>query len=344
MDGAGVAGLTVATLLHDRGFEVALVDEGTVCDRSVVVAVPRKSLELIAKLWRLPCARLMVGQPVNHRCVAWTGNRLEIVAASAVILDLSVLVQVLRDVLCSRNIPWISREGNSRGQLTLVARGRAGEAHGSVKGGNRQAVRVHIRHLPGFDKDGFAIASTSVGWLFTAVHPFGGFASMLVRPGSRTELDPTLDVSRALWEAFRRDLSNVLDVMEPSLPCAPAFSYPLTDRGVLLGDAAVAIDPIRGDGVGYAARGALLAQAVLGAGFRRSALEHWVTRLAAVFVSHLGSAIKYYAMARHAEIWSAEIDAMERARARVACLVRLGAPELYLRGYQLRPISGLSLQ
>ena len=107
----------------------------------------------------------------------------------------------------------------------------------------------------------------------------------------------------------------------------------------MVGDAALVLDPLRGDGVGFALRGALLAQAVLAAiargDSRAVSTRHYAARLTQAFVSHLGGCAAHYRAARCAEIWRRDIAIME---ARAAESVRRVRPlALALHGRDLVP-------
>jgi flavin-dependent dehydrogenase len=89
-----------------------------------------------------------------------------------------------------------------------------------------------------------------------------------------------------------------------------------------VGDSAFAVDPLRGDGVGFAIRGALLAQSVRGAIAReRSAgpyLTHYAARLRHAFCRHVDECVSHYERAWNASIWQGEIAKMRRSRRLVA--------------------------
>ncbi|MGQ0446252.1 MAG: hypothetical protein ACT4O2_14285 [Beijerinckiaceae bacterium] len=179
-------------------------------------------------------------------------------------------------------------------------------------------------------KPGSSIASTSIGWLFASPSPHGDAAVMLVRPGERICRDEAEDLCHATRRIFGADA-----VVDGAVSCQPSFTYPIGDAGVRIGDAAVAMDPLRGDGVGNAVRSAILAQACIGAGLTRRVLDHFVARQALLFVQHVKQTIDHYARCRHASIWRGEIEMMRRAIDLVAPLIRPEALRFTLRGRSL---------
>ena len=171
-----------------------------------------------------------------------------------------------------------------------------------------------------------SIAATETGWTFTSPHPDGGMAIMFVVPSRATEIDRT----------------DLADIAGPEL-IAPRLSASLcSENRIAVGDAAFTVDPLRGDGVGYALRGALLAQAVIAAienGLdRRRCLVHYEKRIHDAFAGHLRGCCIHYRAARSPLIWAREITAMEELAAR---LDRHTEPfEFRLNGIDLVPEGG----
>jgi flavin-dependent dehydrogenase len=168
-----------------------------------------------------------------------------------------------------------------------------------------------------------AVTATSAGWIFTAPHPAGGLAVLLVSPSAAAGAASADAMAERLAEAgYAVSARDVTDIGQPE-SIAPALAQPPHEEDRLrIGDAALALDPLRGDGTGFALRGALLAQAVLAAAERgedrECCLGHYARRLRAVFASHLHGCVSHYGVARHAEIWRQEVAAMEALARRVA--------------------------
>src|SRR6267154_1520758 len=132
-----------------------------------------------------------------------------------------------------------------------------------------------------------------------------------------------VDVAERLAEAgCAASACNVADIGEAE-SIAPALAQPPhAEARLTIGDAALALDPLRGDGAGFALRGALLAQAVLAAvergEDRERCLGHYAGRLRTVFASHLHGCVAHYGAARHAAIWRHEVAAMAALARRLA--------------------------
>ena len=129
-------------------------------------------------------------------------------------------------------------------------------------------------------------------------------------------------------------------VAGPPFPAYPRIADPLCGPAWLAcGTAAMAFDPICGDGTGNAVREALLAAAVVRAyaEFGENALEHYRKRLLLGFLRHLEQCRQFYAGGHPTVWWRDELrQVMEGI---VWCQRQLGdAPpefQLQLRGFEL---------
>lgn len=94
---------------------------------------------------------------------------------------------------------------------------------------------------------------------------------------------------------------------------APYLNSGLAGRGrLLLGSAAMAVDPVCGDGVGYGVRSAILAaglaQAVEHGKDFEICASHFRARLAKAMRAHLSACVKYYGQAGFSPAWKTEIN------------------------------------
>jgi 2-polyprenyl-6-methoxyphenol hydroxylase-like FAD-dependent oxidoreductase len=193
----------------------------------------------------------------------------------------------------------------------LEASGRpAGRAPAGQRVG--QFARVDSQYR----QNELSVTATRSGWIFTAPHPQGGRAVLLVSPSAEVSPSTEHEVAERLAEVgVRASAAQVTDVSHPEA-VGPALAEPL-GRGnrLRVGDTALALDPLCGDGIGFALRGALLAQAVLaridGESGRAESLGHYHERLRRAFVAHLGGCRDYYSSARCAEIWKSDVAAMD---------------------------------
>jgi flavin-dependent dehydrogenase len=105
-------------------------------------------------------------------------------------------------------------------------------------------------------------------------------------------------------------------------PAMPGLQLSAARQGeIAIGDAALALDPISGDGLGSGLRSAVLASAVLGAiedgEPMANTLAHFNQRIELAARSHVGRCIELYQTAAGGEQAQAEINSMVRALARM---------------------------
>jgi flavin-dependent dehydrogenase len=123
---------------------------------------------------------------------------------------------------------------------------------------------------------------------------------------------------------------------------APAVRHPLVgDSWLAMGSAAMALDPICGDGTGQALRGGLLAAAVVTAaeegGDRTTPVGHFERRLLRSFGAHLAACARFYQPALFGAHWQREIAAAQAAAAAFAPAAK--APlEFGLQNLRLVPV------
>jgi hypothetical protein len=110
-----------------------------------------------------------------------------------------------------------------------------------------------------------------------------------------------------------------VDLEPGGVPCGPRLRWPLSGRGwFACGTSAMAVDPICGDGVGYAVRGAVWLCALLTSGACvEEVASDYGTRLALAFRSHLASCLELYTAAPFADAWDGELRDTTRGIAAV---------------------------
>jgi flavin-dependent dehydrogenase len=122
---------------------------------------------------------------------------------------------------------------------------------------------------------------------------------------------------------------------------APAIAETLTGPGWLaLGSAAMAFDPICGDGTAHALREAVLASACIRAihnGQPEATVRaHYESRLLLGFRRHLALAHSFYRSGHGGPWWDAEVDAATRGIAWCdARIAAFGPPRYRLEGAEL---------
>jgi hypothetical protein len=282
--------------------------------RGRIVAIPIETLALTCDLLGISIDSLRLGQLVEHRRVDWSNGTASIIPQVALVCDTAdlaaALATPLRDAGCLEHDETGTNTDNDADWLIEAS----GRPHGGAPIGKRVGQSIRIATL--LPARQIMVATTSAGWFFAAPHPRGGTAMLLVSPTTALCAVTGEDVVERLAETGIRTSAG--DVMELSKPksIAPALAHPISSgKGLSVGDAAFALDPLRGDGIGFALRGALLAQAVLaridaGLSSRAECLGYYNARLRRAFVSHVRGCREHYSVARHAEIWRHEVAEM----------------------------------
>jgi hypothetical protein len=178
------------------------------------------------------------------------------------------------------------------------------------------------------------IESLDNGWLFLL--PTGEGTGWLLSVGE--SVDSLLSASRLI----KRQIAEASPARGTFLS-HPRIAFPLSGPGWLAcGTAALAFDPLCGDGAGNAVREAILASALVRAasegGDPVSLAGHYQARLLGGFHRHIGLCFNFYQSGRSGPWWDQQVDDLKRGL--VWCsdqLNGLDASRYRLNGFQLEP-------
>ena len=260
---------------------------------------------------------------IRTRVVLW-GSGADPVALphSAVVVSEEMLLDSLRPTA----IPIFSpaREGGveltdgSRPDWRVLA-----SSHGELESvehrfGSRTAFAFSV-DLRNGEGAGCWVESTGEGWLFLVGNQGKGW---LLSVGAQAPV--SLERSRLVAKQIGRLKESI-----GQFPASPRITVPLCraggERWLACGTAALAFDPLCGDGTAHAVREAILASAAIRAVFAGApadeVLAHYEARLTAGFERHLAYCAGFYRAGGQGAWWSAELQALERGRAwcRIAC-------------------------
>jgi hypothetical protein len=213
------------------------------------------------------------------------------------------------------------------------------EQPGSVEQrfGSRTAIAFNV-DLKTDEGAGCWVESTEEGWLFLVGKQEKGCLLSVGR-----EAGANLGRSRLIEKRIGRLRESLGE-----FPASPRITVPLCgaggERWLACGTAALAFDPLCGDGAAHAVREAILATAAIRAVFAGApadeVLAHYEARLTAGFERHLAYCAGFYRTGGHGAWWSAELRELERGLA--WCRDRLSefpAFRYRLNGYQLEAIA-----
>jgi hypothetical protein len=289
--GDGVAAYCCAHLLGKAGFSVELqpVDR----PRLPVILLGEQALALIRDVFDQP--NLFGDQPrIRKRVVAWGPDPTPVeVEHSAVVVSEESLLQAIR--------PEAPSEGDG-GWTVFAARPLPSPAVEHCFG-TRMASAIPVTMKESSDPAGCWIESLENGWLFLV-------SGWLLAVGAKAEL--LLGRSRVI-------ATQIVEIGASSgeFPAFARIASPLGGPSWLAcGTAAMAFDPICGDGTAHAIREAILASAVLralaGGGSPDNLLSHYESRLTAGFHRHLTLCRQFYLSGGTGPLWSSELEAIDR--------------------------------
>jgi hypothetical protein len=318
--GDGVAAYCCAYLLAKAGFRVDLqpVDR----PRLPVVLLGDHALALIRDIFEQP--GLFADAPrIRKRVVAWgVGGEPMAVGHSAVLVSEETLLDAIRPAITSSatlDAPW----------TVYATRPLPAPAMEHCFGARlASAVPVTLKENSG--PETCWIESRDDGWLFLT-------PDWLLAVGAPA--DQLLAASRVV----AAQIAACGDT-RGTFPAYARIASPLCGPDWLAcGTAALAFDPICGDGTAHAIREAILAAAVIRAlvdgGSASDLLSHYQARLTAGFQRHLTLCRQFYQSGGTGPLWQSELDAIDRGmRWCSASLAEHSVFRYQLRGLELEAV------
>lgn len=268
---------------------------------------------------------LLTGLPrITRRFVLW-GD-----AAEPVELEHSAVV-----VSEERLLRGLGPEGENgvAGDWTVHATRPVPAAAVDQRFGDRRAAAVSVQLRESAAGNACWIEALPEGWLFLiTVAP--GQAWLLSVGGPADEM---LGRSRMVGACVGR-----LGEAQGNFACSPRMLAPVGgERWLACGSAAMAFDPLCGDGTAHAVREAILASAVIRAirdgGDEGALLRHYQGRLLAGFQKHLEMCLRFYESGSESEWWRAQAGSV-REGIRWCRAQDAGGNEYRLRGFDLEPV------
>jgi hypothetical protein len=269
---------------------------------------------------------------IDRRVVAWGPNATpNVLPHSAVVVSEAELSERLRP-----NLPGEERRENVEPAWTVLASRPLPAPSVEHHFGSRQAAAVAVKLIDSSDTTACWIESLDRGWLFLL--PSTAQAGYLLCVGDKT--DSLLADSRLIAPRI-----EVAAGASSEFPAYPRIAHPLCGPGWLAcGTAALAFDPLCGDGTGHAIREGLLAAAVIRAAAAEETeveplLQHYQGRLAIGMLRHLQLCREFYCAGHTGRWWAQELDLLDQGIQ--WCDRELaGAPRFRYRlsGFELQPI------
>ena len=300
--GDGVAAYCCAYLLDQAGLEV--VFEAVDRPRLPAIMLSDHALSLIRDIFGKP--DLFRGaHHILKRMVAWgTDSSLLALDHSAVVVSEELLLGELRP-----GIAYQDSDTAAKSDWTVFASRPLPAPAEENPFGSRMASATAVGLQEGAGPPTCWIESLEDGWLFLIPNAPG--SAWLLAVGSPS--DALLDASRVI----RRQLKQTHAGNARAFPAYPRIVAPLCgDRWLACGTAAMAFDPLCGDGTAHAIREAILASAVIRALFEDGPhdgiLAHYEARLTAGFRRHLALCREFYTSGGDGLWWHRELESIQQ--------------------------------
>ena len=328
LQGDGVAALGCGYLLQAAGF--AVTTQPTTRARLPALMLSASSQALFLDIFE--SADVFSGLPrVQKRVVTW-GPRAKPVTLhhSAVIVSEHRLLEKIRSKLV-----LLSPASDDTADWTIFSSRPLPDAAVEHGFGSRTASVVPVHLEEWSDSSACWIESLEDGWLFLMPDTPG--SGWLIAVGG--PLDAHLGSSRMVAAQVKQ-----LGGPAREFPSYPRIAWPLCGKDWLAcGTAALAFDPLCGDGTGHAIREAILAAAVVGAAARgahvNELLTHYQTRLVAGFKRHLAVCREFYQSGGVGPWWEFALESIQEGLTWCDEQLRsAGAFHYRLRGLELERI------
>lgn len=298
--GDGIAGLTCGYLLQSAGLSVAVESSS----RNYLPA-----LMLSASSQALFCDILGLGDAfstlprIQKRVVKW-GRHAEplVLPHSAVIVSEKILREMVQPKLFLVNPPSVAAD------WTIVSSRPLPESAVEYGFGSRTAAVAPVRLENGSDPATCWIESLEDGWLF--LMPDAPGSGWLISVGGT--LNTQLEDSRMIAGQIQQ-----LENPGREFPSYPRVAWPLSgEHWLACGSAALAFDPVCGEGAGNAIREAILASAVVraaaGGTSVKALIAHYQARLLAGFRRHLSVCHEFYQSGGVGPWWDSQLESVRK--------------------------------
>lgn len=314
--GCGVAGLTCALLLHARGWRVDCSLRPAV--PGPVVTLNQLTANLLLELWEADEGLFEGAHQLLHRITRWEPAAPAYRPMPALAMPVNTLAQRLAERATRAGLCFVvSEPADAAGYDWIVRAGGDAFSGEAVAFGQRRAITLSVKLARRAAADCAVIEAVPGGWLF--VIPQGDGHGTLQAVSARPTMEPRNDLSALLAQS--RLGSTLIEEIGDDMAVYPAMPrlavVPCVAGSIVVGDAAVAFDPLSGTGLGNGLRTAILAAAVLEAAGRGRTpdiyFDHYTRRLRDSMRDHVRSCIGFYRRVAYAESWNAEVTTMNEA-------------------------------
>ncbi|MGR9053868.1 MAG: hypothetical protein ACU84J_14575, partial [Gammaproteobacteria bacterium] len=324
---AGLTGYALAALMSRQGFRCDLFGGQAKTDADLASARRKAPFLLLNDV----CTSLLQtifpdvdwnrqGYALTHRQVLWgRKTQADIVVQPAFAIDGERLLGILENYCLSLDgVSIIASDARKpasgeEAYAWYVNPPSVDHIVETTDTGKRVLLSGYCRLMPVADPRHCYMESVADGWLFLVPVASDRAVVQAMLP------QPPDDPAQALEALLRQSRLIAASVTELTaldvFPAAPSLCLPLVTENVLrLGERAVKLDPVSGEGTPFALRTALLAAAVAAGcrdGVNHALFAHYTHRLMTAFLSHLAGCIRFYTEAfGDNPIWRKELHTM----------------------------------
>jgi hypothetical protein len=339
VQGNGIAAACCLQLLQGKGYMVPLPSESS---RPPAILASPSTQKLLADVFRSD--GLFAGLPmIRQRVVAWGPEKPIHLPHFGVVVSEKNLLDRLAVRLPRYGETMVSDTRVSNWKIvTATSRdpGECTDASHQMRCGTRTATIQEVELTNAASSETCWIEAVEDGWMFLL--PISQGRGSLISVASE-HAHGLLEASRLIAPLLSHLAGpNFESARVPEFPAYPRIAANLCAEGWLAcGSAAMAFDPLCGEGVGNAAREAILACASIAAieaGEPAAAvLAEYELRLRLGFLRHLENCREFYAPVSPNDFWSRELRHLDEGIAWIQSKLNgAAAPKYRLDGFTLK--------
>jgi hypothetical protein len=328
INGSGIAACCCACLLSKAGYRVVANHSARVSSPILMLSLQTQKLLLDV----FECDTVFDGAvPVSNRVVAWGLQQepLTLPHSGLVIPESTLLDRLWRYVELDEGIR------DNPPEWRVISAGAPLTSIKQHEFGSRLASTCSVELRKSAVAGSCWVESVASGWLFLV--PAGEDRGSLIGVGD--DLASLLSQSNLV-----SDQIDNLCALTGSFPAHPRIAIPLAGtHWIACGTAAVAFDPIAGEGAGNAIREGILASAVIRAVGKTASevdlFSHYSNRLLGGFLRHLQDCCRFYEVVA-GTWWDQELRSLRYGVEWAKQEVSASPKSLFrLRGFELEPLT-----